>query len=192
LIDKSAVSYVSKDSKKYYQVTDPKNLHRTIEHKQVQLDSIMPELEEIYNSTKEGKSETSIVMGVKGFQRLLYSLLDFKDDILIYGLPRFAPERVKYFINHFHAERRAKCITMKHIYNENAKDRIAYLNDLDYTEAKYLPQEYDTTISTMICGDMVVLTFWDDKDLKNICILDKDVAETYRNYFYALYKLAKV
>ena len=190
LVEKALVAFIMKDSHKYFQVTNPKNLNLLLEHNQARLNSILPELEMIYSTAKEEKSETSIHIGVKAFQQLIYSLLEYNDEILIYGLPKFAPEKVKYFINHFHNDRMTKGIVMKHIYNENAKERITYLNDLKCTEAKFLPQEFDSTVSTMVCKNTVILTFWED--MKNIKITDPDVANTYRKYFYALYKMAKV
>ena len=68
---------------------------------------------------------------------------------------------------------------MYHIYNEDAQDRIKYLNEMEYTKARFLPSKFDTNIMTLICGDSVLLTFWEDP-ISTILIENRAIAETYK------------
>ena len=79
---------------------------------------------------------------------------------------------------------------MKHIYNFGAQDRIKYLNSLSNTEAKYLPKEYDSPVSTFICGDEVLLTMWSLEPILVIRVLNKNLAESYNKYFELLWQLS--
>ena len=79
---------------------------------------------------------------------------------------------------------------MYHIYNEDTKDRIKYLNKLSYTEAKYLPEDFSTHTNTAICGDEVMIIHW-KKSPFIIHLKSKELADTYRKYFEILYKKAK-
>lgn len=69
---------------------------------------------------------------------MLDGFLKYNEPILVYGIPKEAPEKMKTFIPHFHNRRIPQKIVMKHIYNHNAQERIKYLNTLPYTEARYL------------------------------------------------------
>ena len=80
---------------------------------------------------------------------------------------------------------------MKHIYNKDAQDRIKYLNQLEYTEARYFPSDYNTTISTLICGNVVLLIFWEDP-VSTILIENRAIAEAYKNYFDILWEEARI
>ena len=79
---------------------------------------------------------------------------------------------------------------MKHIYNEDAKDRIKYLSKMPYTEVKYLPKEYNSPVSTEICGEEVMFVFWKKNPLV-IHIHNKEIATYYKSYFEILWKNAK-
>ena len=80
---------------------------------------------------------------------------------------------------------------MKHIYNQSAKRRMKYLNKLDFTEARYLPSNYDTTLTTLICGDIVLLNFWDEP-ISTITITNQSIADAYKKYFDIIWEEAKI
>ena len=77
---------------------------------------------------------------------------------------------------------------MKHIYNQDAMERIHYLNGLSYTEARCLPQEFNSPISTMICKDEIVLISWEPMTM--ICIRNKVLTKAYEKYFEILWEKA--
>lgn len=188
LIGKGFVLYIIKNKVKYFQAADPKNIKLWLNEKQKQLDELLPRLSSIYNQ-KIKESYADICEGVKAFMQILYNLLEYKQPILVYGIPKIAPQIVKPHIEHFHKARIPKKIVMKHIYNFENKGRIAYLNTLKYTEAKALPVKYNSNVSTNICGDEVVLVIWSEIP-KIIRIVNKDIADAYRNYFEILWNKA--
>ena len=96
---------------------------------------------------------------------------------------------MKHFIPGYHKRRQAKKIVMKHIYNYKAQDRIQYLNTLDLTEARYLPEEFDSQVSTIICGDEAVFTLW-SPNVWSIRIKNQEIADSYKKYFYLLWEKA--
>jgi len=75
-------------------------------------------------------------------------------------------------------------------YNHNAKQRIAFLNKMKLTEAKYLPESFDSQVSTNICGDQVVIALWNNP-ITIIQIKNQAVADSYKRYFELLWKSAK-
>jgi len=84
-----------------------------------------------------------------------------------------------------------KKIPLKHILGADSLKRVRELNEMEFTEARYLPSSYNSRISTNICGNKVVLILW-DAPISAIVIESKDVANTYYNYFEILWESAKV
>lgn len=78
---------------------------------------------------------------------------------------------------------------MRHIYNSDAKERVAVLNKMPYTEAKFLDPEYDSPVSTRVVGDMTMLTLWGRNPIA-IVIRNQQIASAYKKYFEFLWKRA--
>lgn len=182
---------VQREGKQMYEAADPAKLVDHLKEKEVKLLDLMPKLKLNYHMV-QAPTQAAIYEGVAANRRLLEGLLKFDDDITSYGLPKGNPEITGlWWINNYHKRRIAKKQRMIHIYNENAKERIKYLNSLPYTEAKYLPKEYNSPVSVEICGDQVLITSWHDP-LTSILITNKEIAKTFRSYFTILYQVAKV
>ena len=79
---------------------------------------------------------------------------------------------------------------MNHIYNSSAGDRVHFLNKMPYTEARILPKKYDSNATTNISGDRVVIILW-DKKITVIEIRNEEIAQSYKNYFDLLWRMAK-
>src|SRR3989339_1338498 len=71
LVEAGLVSFILKENIKYYQVTNPENLNRIIHQKQQMLNSVMDEFKVIHSTAHAQKSEASVLLGIKGFTRIL-------------------------------------------------------------------------------------------------------------------------
>lgn len=189
LSEKGLVSHIIKDETKIFEAAEPESLSRLVDERKAKLESIMPQL--LLDKQLAKKTSAHIFEGVKALKLAFYNLLKYNKPIHLYGLPRHAPEMVKGFIDLFHKTRIQRKILMQHIYNENAQERIKYLNSLDYTQAKFLPHQFDTPISTLTCGDEVLIIYWLEP-LTFIRIESKQLADTYKKYFEVLYKTAEI
>lgn len=189
LISKGLVAHVQKEDVTLYEATDPHALMRIIKEKEIRLKAILPQLV-MSKQYAASKGEAHIYEGAAAFVRILYGFLEYNEPILAYGIPKIAPEMMKTMIPHFHTERIAKKILMKHIYNHNAMSRIALLKRMEFTSARYLPESFDSQVSTNICGDQVVLVLW-IKPVMVIQIKNKAIAESYKQYFSLLWESAK-
>lgn len=189
LVAKGLLSHIIKEKVMYFEATEPQNLYQIINEKEYVLKAIMPKLM-LAKKMSRGKGEAYVYEGVHAFLRLRFGLLRYKEEILVYGVPKTASETVAAKLNNFHKERIKMKIPMKHIYNYNAHERISYLNALPLTEARFLPQKYESQVSTCICGDEVSLTLWTSPPLI-IQVVNKQIAESYRRFFYLLWSNAK-
>ena len=188
LVDKGLVSHIQRNDGTYYEACDPQFLLRLVKAKENMLKKILPKLA-LKKQLSEDSNEARIYEGLPAFVNLLYTFLDYRQPILVYGIPKEAPFEMKTKIPHFHEKRISLGIPMKHIYNHDAADRIAYLNSLDYTEARSLPENLSGKVSTNICGDQVILALW-SKPVISIQITNKIVADSYREHFEVLWSHA--
>lgn len=189
LLAKGLISYIKQESGATYEAAEPQALLNMIKDKENKLNVIMPQLL-LHKKMAESKGEANIYEGLNGLMNQLYDMLKYDDDIRVYGIPTKVPEIVRTKIPHFHRERLAKKVNMLHIYNYSAQDRITFLNKMKYTEAKFLPESFDSQVSTFVCGEEIMLVLWLETII-TIKIKNKQVANAYKNYFKLLWAAAK-
>lgn len=190
LIEKGLVSYVSKDKTRYFEVTDPKNLMNLLKSKEDQLKRIMPEL--LLSKQLSKKTEVQVSEGVISARNALMNLLNYKQDIFIFGVPKEAPKVLgDYLLERYHNERVKAKIFEKVIYNEDAIDRITQLKKTPLCEVKVLPKDFNSPMSINICGDEVFFALFSRDPCLIIQIKSKDVAEMYKKYFDLMWNISK-
>jgi sugar-specific transcriptional regulator TrmB len=189
LIEKGVVSYFMEKDTKLFEAIDPVLLINILKEKEIKLNSIMPELK-LYNQFAKKKSEAHIFEGIVAVRNMFNHFLDIGKPRYAYGAPITASKMLgDYFLENHHRRRIEKKIELYLIYNSDAKARIKFLNSLDYTESRYLPKEYDSPVTTSICGNEVVLFLYSDNPLV-IQIKNEMVAKAYKRYFDILWNLA--
>lgn len=189
LIEKGLVAYVLKKGTKFFEATDPENLMKIIKEKEDNLREIMPEL--LLSRKFAKKTEVHIYEGVLAARRVFMGLLDYGEPILVFGVPKEAPKVLKpHFLEQFHKQRIEKKIIEKVIYNEDAVPRIQELKKTPLLEVKKLPKEFNSPMSTNICGEEVFLELFRENPL-TIQIKSKDIADMYKKYFEILWNNAK-
>ena len=190
LIDKGLASFITIEKTKKFKATHPKNLVLLLKQKEIDLQKIIPqlELEETLCNSKESFAE--INQGLKAFRIAFFNLLDYNKTIYAFGIPKNVPQIVSSFINNFHKKRIEKKITMLHIYNEDARDRIKHLNTMEFTEAGYLPEQFNSPVTTITSGSEMLIIRW-QPSLTFIRIIDDKLSETYQKYCTQLLKEAK-
>jgi len=190
LLKKGVVTQSIKENRKVFYPISPKNLMNYLKQKEYDLQEVIPEIEKIQNMPKNPRRVT-MSEGIRAFRNILDSLLEKNKEIVVYGIPKEVPSLIGGFIEDFHKRRIEKGILMKHVYNQDAEKRIKFLNSLESTEARALPSSFNTTITTLICGDMVLLNFWEDP-LCSIVIENQSIANTYKKYFDIIWEEAKI
>ncbi len=189
LLSRGLATQIKKGSSNFYEAVEPDNLLRIVKEKEHSLQSIIPQLR-LSRQMASSHTSAEVFDGVRSFVRLLHTLLDYNEPIFAFGIPSSAPEMMKTLLQRFHNERLSRSVVMKHIYNENAQERISFLNSMPFTEAKFLPEEFNTNVTTVVCGDEVVVVSWEDP-VSSIRIKSPSFAKAYSNYFSLLWKSAK-
>jgi sugar-specific transcriptional regulator TrmB len=191
LIEKGFVIETIEEKKKLFKSISPERIKDYLLQKEQEIDAIMPALKELSNISEEKESVT-ISKGNFAMRNSFFDLLDLNQPINCYGITKSAVEIVgKGFLDDFHKKRIQKKILMRHIYNQEAKDRMGELKKLKFTEVRHLSREYDADAPTNICGDTVVFFVLSDP-VSVIKIKSKKIADTYSKYFELMWNHAKV
>ncbi len=190
MIKKGIVTSSIEDGKKIFYPIEPNNLFEYLKQKEYDLKEIIPEIEKFKAIAKQER-KVEMAEGIRAFRILLNDLLEKGSDIYVYGIPKDVPDMIGGFLTDFHQKRMQKGIIMKHIYNKDAEKRVKYLNEMPYTEARYLPSAYNSTSSTLVCGNVVMLLFWDEP-MFIVTIQNESIANAYKKYFEILWEEAKI
>src|SRR3989338_3238644 len=188
LLQRGLVYEIEDSSNRLFSARPIYALNDYLKHKHAELQEISKHFDSIRRPGKEGNIRVS--KGPFALRESIMNMLKLKKEILVYGIPKEAPDKIGPILKDFHKERIKNKIVMKHIYNSDAIERTKYLNSLPFTEAKILPAKYDSSATTVICGDEILILLW-DQDIKVISISDEQMSKPYKNYFDVLWKKAK-
>lgn len=126
--------------------------------------------------------------GLTAVKSILFSLLDRKSDIWMYGLAE--NESLINVLNDrlmhsFHLERIKKHIELKLLFYKYPNEEIKTLGNLKYTEAKLLPKNQQSKVSQItqiVCDGCVYITLW-IHPVYTIVIENDIIAKEYLNLY---------
>lgn len=186
LIEKGLVSYIIKNNVKYFSASNPKKLLENLKEKEAQLQKAMPEL---INLTKIEEQETrvEIFRGKEGIKTILNDIIRTKKDYVALGeegrFQKVLPIDVQKFL--------------KEIEENKIHERVLVRMDLrgkilksKNSEFKYISKEYLSPITTVVYGNNVANFIW-TQPYYVILTKNKEVADSFRGYFEAIWKIAK-
>jgi sugar-specific transcriptional regulator TrmB len=193
LIEKGLVSYIIKGKIKYFQITSPeyfldklKEDENNLKEKEVFVKSLVGKLKKIKEETKI-KEESSIYEGFKGMKVIFNDILESKEYVCLGSTAKLKDILGNYFYIFQNRKKQLK-IKARLLFDKSLKNS-EYLKDI-YGEIKYLPKEYGTPISTFIYDDKIVIII--TKEIPVAFLLEnKEVANSFKNYFELLWKIAK-
>ncbi len=189
LNERGMCAMVKHNDKKLYQAADPVILKAMIEDKLALVNRILPQLA-LSQSLTHHQADVMLYEGTDAIRAILAEMLDIDDERVVFGVSKIASELMGDFFDEYHQRRIRKGKKLRHIYNYDVKERRSELNILPLTECRYLPPEYDSPVATSVCGDIVMMTFWQKKPI-SIVIRNKEVAAAYKRYFEILWQRAK-
>ena len=183
LIEKGLVSYVIRQNKKYFSAADPSNLLNPVREREAFVKSLIPELRSIEKEI-EAPQEINIYEGKEAL-RNVFNLLKRHKEILSFGAtgraydylyesPALTKELVKIGM-------KGKIITSKK-HSEHPMTKVKNI------KIRYV--DYDSEATTSIFGDYVMIHIAKEKPIV-ILIKNKQVSDTYRKHFEALWKISR-
>lgn len=194
LTNKGLVSFSVKNGVKYYDATPPERLIDFIEEKKKSLNFAEEEIKKIIpiiKGRRESLKESSSVrmyVGNQGPKIVIKELAEEsrKDGINYgFGTPRnpFAEVYPNELNEFFKAEKKYKLKTLLLFAQGNRQKQ-------PNAKIRYLPPEFFSPVRTMIAGNKVFLVDF-TKPYTSIIIENKQVAQSYKEHFKILWKIAK-
>ena len=185
LIEKGQVSYIIKEKKKFFSATEPDSLLNQIKSKEILIKDLITDLTKIRKEPQQ-EAEIKILEGKEGIRTLFQTFIKEKSKSFVsfgatgraYDLLYEAPAIAKEFLK--------QKISGKIILGKKHKEH-------EFTQFKNLEirnLDIKSEASTTIFGDYVSIHMIKDKPLV-ILIKNKDIAESYRNYFNWMWEKAK-
>lgn len=180
-------SFVVAHKKRYFLANKPESLMTLAKLKEEKIASVLPQLKVLQ---EKSENQAQVFEGLEGIKFIIRDMVEEGQYMRAFGIPKILPELLKNFLVGFHRDRIAKKIPIDHIYNENARERIIWLNKIKYSRAKYLPKEYSVPVTTLVYGNKTAFWVWSEIPF-SVLIESEKMADTYRKYFELLWNLAK-
>lgn len=184
LIEKGLASYIMENEKRFYMPTDPRRIQEIIEREKAEIDSLLPTLLSKFNEQKN-KQETLFYRGKEGLKTIFEDQIAEGKDVYIIGASHQANESLKFYVPHYTNKRIKKKIKLHALY---AGPR--HTIPVPLASVRYLPERFASLVSTNIYGNKAAIILWIHEPVA-ILIHQKDIAQTFKNYFDALWEIGK-
>ena len=187
LREKGLISQISKANKLLFEAANPERIADIIKEKELELNEVkkvVPELLLDFKMAKQ-KQEIHSFKGLAGIKTVLHELLKSKTEILDFGAEYKIKEFLPYDYPKWDRERVERRIKMRIVANIKIKPARIRL-----TKIRYVPSEFNSSVSTYIFDDKVAMIMWVENPLGMI-IEHKAVFEAYKNYFEYLWQTAR-
>jgi sugar-specific transcriptional regulator TrmB len=198
LLEKGLASFVIRNNVKQFEAAKPARIMDYLDVKEAELQrqrevvrKILPELEKIVPIGEKNIGRMYEGWeGVKSAFDDVLATLKAGDEYLVFSIdpPPEVLDRVRRFIGNFHAQRVKRKIPMQGIMSENLRSTLGRDREAqNYTQIKYAPPGYSTPAVISIYADKILITVWAQHPSAFV-IQNREVAESFRNYFHILWK----
>lgn len=181
LINKGLASYVIKDSKRYFRAADPQKFIELLEEKKNNFNKILPDLKSLHSLAEGPKIE--VFEGKEGVKTFYLDVVNIiNTEILSFGSTGYAFEMFKYYFPQIIKTALKNKIKGRYLANHNTHEQFKGYPQLGI-EVKYMDEKYFSEVTTIIYRDKVGIQSLKDNNIYITLITDKNLAQTYKNYF---------
>lgn len=198
LKNKALVSYIIKESTKHFSATNPNNILRYLEEKEKKIqeekksvEKILPELlDQQKLSQKDKVAEVFIGMnGMKNAFNVLVEEFEEKEPYYVFGAGKGENiEQVQIFFSQLHLKRKEKKVKSFIIFNESSRSLFEEQEKSKLVEVRYIKQSTPTAIN--VYKDYTIMAIL-TKEPITLLIKNKETADSFREYFKLMWKIAK-
>lgn len=196
LEQKGLVSHVVKNNVKHFQVSDPIRLKTYMEKKKQELEKDSKDIANMIPILQEKResfelSETTMYQGFTGFKFALSEFIsDFKEgeEYLVFGPKEHFGEKFEKFIKYFYIDKEKKGIKARLIYNAKFREVKELYKGLKLTNIKFI--DYITPSTVAIGKDKVLIFAYGDNPIQ-VLIKNKDLCDSFREFFESMWAIAK-
>jgi len=198
LKNKGLVSFITKESTKYFSASNPDNLieylsekERKIKQDKQEINKLLPELSSYLKETQKSKI-AEIFFGIKGMENAFNEIInEFEKDSEWYAFGAGKGEKIEQiqiFFSKLHQKRIRQRIKSKIIFNESSKGLFPEQEKSKYVQVKYIDNTTPAAIN--IYKDFTIIAILNQEPII-ILIKNKETADSFREYFNIMWKVAK-
>lgn len=200
LIKKGLVTHVIKSGTKYFQLLNPNRIIDLINEKENKLKQEKEEVKKLIpqlvaQQKKEAKQYATVYETLKGVRTLYDEMLEYhsrtKEDFIAFTMgDEYKDKNLNLFFRQYDTKRGNAGINIKLIGLESQRKFLAqeYSHKPSYMQIKYV--EHAVPSGTIIFGDNVAILLWYPVPTAFV-IHSKPTAESYKKFFWYLWKIAK-
>jgi HTH-type transcriptional regulator, sugar sensing transcriptional regulator len=200
LMEKGLVSFIIKEKTKYFQAAEPSKIQDYLEKKEKEFqkqkqefDKILPQLE-LQQKMEKTEKMAQIFTGFKGIQTVhqhLFSRLKKGEEYVYIGIPSLQEEKYVIYWDRMHLRRIKAGINCKLLFNQGTdKKHLEKRNKQKGCEARYMSIPIKTPAWIMVYKDTTAIGLPSDEEMA-IEIVNQKVADSFKEYFQAFWKLSK-
>ncbi len=193
LMQKGIVSFVIQNNRKVFKAYDPKRLNEYLEEKKQKLNIIIPELSQIYQIPKF-ETATNIYEGKEGIKTIFEDIIKTKPKFYyVFASYGGATEILPFYLKHFYDRIEKLHINLKGILIDTpqGRQRGKEVEVHKNVELRYMPKEFVSPATTYLYNGNVAFIMWSKETPMAILIENKNLYESFLNYFNVLWKSCK-
>ena len=189
LLEKGLITYIKKGKNREYHAQDPQKIIDLIDKKKNKFKEILPEI--LKKQKPIEKNEAEIYKGMRGLKTALYDFIDDAeqdDEYLFFSFYTEKPSdfnEVYEFYKEFEKERERYGIITKGLAPKSIKDKFEGRKIENIT---FIDFPIPTNIS--VFRNKVLMTPWEEEQI-TILVNSRQLAESFRNFFYSIWKTKK-
>ena len=199
LKNKGLISYILKENIKYFSASNPRNIIDYLSSREDEIrkskkiiEGILPSLDLYQNIGKE-KRIAEIYIGYKGMENIFNVLIDELDPnekwyALGAGKAGETNIRIRRYFDRLHKKRIEKGVKSLIIFNETSRGSFPTQENSKYVEARYLNQSTPAAINIYKNNTIIAILV---ENPISILISKKEVAESFKEHFKIMWKMAK-
>ena len=196
LIRKGMVTHINIGPKKYFHATNPKKIMQYIEDKrkymefvETELSRLIPELESLEKIPKEDTS-VEVFEGNEGLKYILKDIIQSRSEVLLTGIDdKKYSEALPVFMKQYFRDLKRYKIHERIITQKKKGIFVFDKNVAPTTNYRFLETMQFNPTNTFIYSNKIVIVIW-GTPVTAIMVKNKGVANTYRNHFEYLWKIA--
>lgn len=191
LIEKGLINYILEGRRRIYQATNPENFYQFIDDKRRRFAQILPELKQKQLLAGAGEVAT-VYKGIRGIKEVYGIMIGAPGkEYLTFGGGRQCAERMgtSWWVG-LHTRRVENRLPSRQVFDETVKALGRDIMNKPMTKVRFLSAEFASFQETVIVGDHVAINVFTENPY-SFLIRDRVVAESYRKYFEALWRIAR-
>jgi sugar-specific transcriptional regulator TrmB len=186
LREKGLVSVFIQSGKKHFKAAEPEKILSYLKEKEEKVKSVIPEFEELMKAPSE-ETTVELFKGKEGLKTVFQDIIKQGEDYLVFGeegkFQKVFPIDVEKFMKRLEKNK----IHEKVLVREDLRGKVLKSKN---TELKYLPKEHLSPVTTVVYTNKVASFIW-TPPFHAVVAKNKELADSFRSQFNALWKTAK-